>query len=242
MKLSEVRPSSQDNVSSRQLSADNRETELRQQITNLQEKKKSISNDREKTSEEKKKEKQAVQEEIQTLNNELRQYQIQKRQEEAAKKQEAMKEASQKAIEQDRNAEKDPDTAVFGNEDSGVLISLSSARKQILGMKRTMTLLKRKQGTATTEEEKADFQKRINNAARNIGKKITITEGDMKKPRDARKKGSNGGQLFDQPFHWKKQPDFLTAADEPEEPRRNLDSNRKKFFDTVSVFITPSHF
>lgn len=241
MNLSGIRPSSTDNVSSKQLSADNRETELRQQITNLQTKKKDISNDREKTSEEKKKEKQAVQEEIQALNNELRQYQIEKRQEEAAKKQEAMKEAAKKADEQDNDGEKEPAAAVFGDEDSGVLLSLSAAKKQILGMKRTMTLLERKQGSAATEEEKADFQKRINNAARNIGKKITITEGDMKKSRNTGQKNSNAGQLADQPFQWKKQPEIFTAADDPEEPyRKNLAANRKRFFDTVSVFLTPS--
>lgn len=250
MKISGSKPSSQENISSKQPSLDNHESELRKQITTLREEKKSISNDKDKTSEEKKKEKQAVQEELQSLSSELRQYQIQKRQEEAAKKREALKEAAKKqealkeaakdrdAREKDTDEEQVPVTAVFGNEQSGVLISLSAARKQILGMNRTLNSLKRKQGTAVTEEEKADIQKKINNAAKNIGKKITITEGSIPKTPNSRKKSTNARQVSDQPFNWKKQSEIVTAADDPEESYSgNLMVNRKKFFSTVSIFI-----
>lgn len=242
MKTSAVKPSSQENISSKQPSLDSHESELRKQITDLREQKKSISNDNDKTSEEKKKEKQAVQEEIQSLSSELRQYQIQKRQEEAAKKREALKEAAQDREARDRAAEDEPipEASMFGNEESGVLISLSAARKQIRGMNRTLNTLKRKQGTAVTEEEKADYQKKINNAAKNIGRKITITEGSMAKSSGSKnKKGSKAvQQISDQPFDWKKQPDIITAADDPEEFHGgSLAANRKKFFSTVSIFI-----
>lgn len=239
MKISGIKPSSQENISSKQPSLDNHESELRKQITNLQEEKKNISNDKDKTSEEKKKEKQALQEEIQSLSSELRQYQIQKRQEEAAKKQEALKEASKERDDKNKtdDEEQNPATTVFGNEESGVLISISAARKQILGMNRTLNTLKRKQGTAVTEEEKANLQKRINNAARNIGRKITITEGDTARIPNSRK-NTNDRQVNDQPFNWKKQSEIVTAADDPKELYSgNLIANRKKFFSTVSIFI-----
>lgn len=241
MKISAVKPSSQENISSKQPSLDSHESELRKQITTLREQKKSISYDNEKTSEEKKKEKQAVQEEIQSLSSELRQYQIQKRQEEAAKKREAMKEAAQEKEDRDKTVEEEQiPTAMFGNEESGVLISLSAARKQIRGMNRTLNTLKRKQGTAVTEEEKDDFQKKINNAAKNIGRKITITEDNMVKVSNInKKKGAKARQqISDQPFDWKRQPEIITAADDPEEYHGgNLIANRKKFFSTVSIFI-----
>lgn len=241
MKISAVKQSSQENISSKQPSLDSHESELRKQITTLREQKKSISNDNDKTSEEKKKEKQAVQEEIQSLSSELRQYQIQKRQEEAAKKREALKEAAQDREAREKAAEEEQIPAtMFGNEESGVLISLSAAKKQLRGMSRTLNTLKRKQGTAVTEEEKTDYQKKINNAAKNIGRKITITEASMTKGSGTNKKknGKTGQQLSDQPFDWKKKPDIVTAAEDPEESYRgNLAANRKKFFSTVSVFI-----
>lgn len=240
MKIPGAKLPSQDNISSKQPSLDNHETELRKQITDLREEKKNISNDKEKTSEEKKKEKQAVQEEIQTLSSELRQYQIQKRQEEAARKKEALKEAARD--DRDRDAEKEqlPGTTVFGNEESGVLISLSATKEQISGMKRIRTELERRQRTAATDEEKTDLQKKVNNVAKNIGKKITITEGSISNSQDSKnkKKGDNTKQLSDQAFDWKPQAETAAAANDSDEPYRgNLMADRKKFFSTVSVFI-----
>lgn len=244
MKISGAKPSSQENISSKQPSLDSHESELRKEITTLREQKKSISYDNDKTSAEKKKEKQAVQEEIQSLSSELRQYQIQKRQEEAAQKREALQEEAQAKETRDRADEKEsnPAATMFGNRESGVLVSLSAAGKQIQGMHRTLNTLKQKQGTAVTEEEKAHIQKKINNAAKNIGRKITITE-DSIAANPNHKKGAKAGQpLSDQPFDWKKQSEIVTAADTPEEDPvgfhgGNLTANRKKFFSTVSIFI-----
>lgn len=239
MNLSIIKPSSQNNVTSKQPSLDNHESELRKQITDLQEKKKTISNDKDKTSEEKKKEKQAVQEEIQTLSSELRQYQIQKRQEEAAKKQEAVKEAAKEASEKNTGKEQLSGTAVFGNEESGVLISLSTAKNQISGMKRIRTDLERRQRTAATDEEKTDLQKKVNNVAGNIGRKVTITEENVLQFRDSKKKGSHAKQGGDQVFDWKAQSEFVPAAGDSENIySRRLAANREKFFSTVSVFIS----
>ncbi len=244
MKISGTKPSSQENISSKQPSLDSHESELRQEITTLREQKKSISYDNDKTSAEKKKEKQAVQEEIQSLSSELRQYQIQKRQEEAAKKREALKEEAQEKEARDKADDEKaiPAAAMFGNEESGVLVSLSAAGKQIQGMHRTMSTLKQKQGTAVTEEEKANIQKKINNAAKNIGRKITITEDSMSANPNNKKGAKTRQPLSDQPFDWKKQSEIVTAADAPEEDPvgfhgGNLAANRKKFFSTVSVFI-----
>ena len=58
MKISGTKPSSQENISSKQPSLDSHESELRKEITTLREQKKSISYDNDKTSAEKKKEKQ----------------------------------------------------------------------------------------------------------------------------------------------------------------------------------------
>lgn len=240
MQLSRIKPSSQNNVSSKQqTSLDNHEMDLRKQISNLEEEKKSISNDKNKTNEEKKREKQAVQEEIQTLNSELRQYQIQKRQEEAAKKQEALKEAAKDASDKESKQDQDSEISTFGNEDSGVLISLSATKKQIANMQRIRTDLERKQRTAVTDEDKSDLQKKAANVTRNIGRKITITEGSISNSRNSKKKGANTKQnLSDQPFDWKASSDMISTTDTPEEPYKgNLIANRKKFFSTVSIFI-----
>ena len=238
MNISAVKPSSQNNITSKRSSLDNHESELRRQITDLQEKKKTISNDKEKTSEEKKKEKQAVQEEIQTLSSELRQYQIQKRQEEAARKQESLKEAANDSDEKDTDKENTPPATVFGNKESGVLISLSATKDQIMNMRRIRSDLARRQRTAVTDDEKADLQKKINNVARNIGRKVTITEENVSKFKDSKKKGTAAKPDNHQAFDWKEQSEILNVSNDQEEPYLgNLIQNRKKFFSTVSIFI-----
>jgi len=238
MNLSAIRPSSQNNTASERSSLDTHESRLRKQIADLQEKKKTVSNDKDKTSEEKKKEKQAIQEEIQTLNSELRQYQIQKRQEEAAQKQEALKEAANDSGEKNADREYDPAAAVFGNKESGVLISLSATKDQLLNMRRIRSDLARRQRTAVTDEEKTDLQKKMNTVAKNIGRKVTITEETVSKFRDSKKKGTDAKPDNHQNFDWKEPSEIVNTANDPEEPYRgNLIQNRKKFFSTVSIFI-----
>ena len=237
MNLSAVKPSSQTNITSKQSSLDNHENELRRQITDLQEKKKTISNDKDKTSEEKKKEKQAVQDEIQSLSRELRQYQVQKRQEEAARKQELSKEAAGNSSE--KNAEKErPTEAVSGDRESGVLITLSATRDQILNMRRVHSGLARRQRTAVTDEEKADLQKKINNVAKNIGRKVTITEENVSQFKASKKKQADAKPENHQPFDWKGQSGIVNASKYAAEPSNlNLIQNRQKLFSTVSIFI-----
>ncbi len=242
MKLSEVNLSSQNKIPEKRSSLDDHESRLRRQISDLQEKQKTITNDKDKTNEEKKKEKQAVQEEIQTLSSELRRYQIQKRQEEASKKQEAAKEAARETNEQDSDKKPDPDSAVYGNTKDGVLISLSATKGQLANMRQVRTTLERRRRTASTDEEKADLQKKVNNVARNIGKKVTITEENVSKLRTAGKKksGTEGSKLNDQAFDWKSQSEIAAAASEPTEDifRGNLAASRERFFSTVSIFIS----
>lgn len=241
MKISGSKSFSQDNVPSKQPSLDQHESDLRKQITDLQQKKQSISNDKTKTSEEKEKEKQAVQEKIQTLSSELRQYQIQKRQEEVSQKQEALKEAVRDAEGKNKDREQASEATVFGNGESGVLISLSATKEQISNMKRIRADLERRQRVAVTDEEKGSLQKKINNAAKNIGKKITITENSIANSRDPKKKSNHIKQGNDQAFNWKGQAEIASTADDREESYRgNLAENRKRFFSTVSIFITPA--
>ena len=248
MKVTSANLSSQSNVSSKRPSLDNHESELRKQITDLQGKKKSISNAKDKTNEEKREERQAVQEEIQTLNNELRQYQIKKRQEEAAKKAEDLKEANKEAEKESNTKESENEESgigqpakpiVFGNKDAGVLISLSATKEQIAHMKRIRSGLQRKQRTAATDEEKRNLQDKVNNVSKNLGKKVTITEDAVSKYHESKRKGTDKKQVPNQTFDWKEQTAIVNAAEEPEQPYGgSLFANRKKFFSTVSVFVS----
>ena len=63
-----------------------------------------------------------------------------------------------------------------GEADTGVIISLSTAKEQIDGMKKVRTDLKGKLLTAQTEEEKADLQEKIDNITQNIADKVKETQ------------------------------------------------------------------
>lgn len=157
---------------------DSFEINIRKQITQLEEKMKDISEDEEKTAEQKTKERQAAQEQLQNLNNELRQHRLQKQQEEAAKKQAAAKQAMEDAEPAPAPAgtAAEPAPVVFGDKETGVMISLSATKEQLAGMVRIRTRLEGKQRTAESEEERAALQKKINNLSRGIGQKATATK------------------------------------------------------------------
>ena len=63
-----------------------------------------------------------------------------------------------------------------GAADTGVIISLSTTKEQIAGMKKVRTDLQGKLRTAQTEEEKADLQEKIDNITQNIGDKVKETQ------------------------------------------------------------------
>lgn len=57
-----------------------------------------------------------------------------------------------------------------------MIISLSTAKEQIAGMKKVRTDLQGKLRTAQTEEEKADLQEKIDNITQNISDKVKETQ------------------------------------------------------------------
>ncbi len=63
-----------------------------------------------------------------------------------------------------------------GAADTGVIISLSTAKEQIDGMKKVRKDLQGKLRIAQTEEEKADLQEKIDNITQNIGDKVKETQ------------------------------------------------------------------
>ena len=162
-------------------SRDNYERKIKNQISALEDKMEAISNDEETPAEEKKKIKQAAQEQLDNLNQELREYEIRKRQEEAEKKREAIKAAQEAANSDPAETESEEGGIPFfeglSGEEAGVMITLSATKEQIAGMVRLRTNLEGKQRTASTEEEKAELQKKINRVSKGIGQQI-ITAKD----------------------------------------------------------------
>ncbi|MDE7275797.1 MAG: hypothetical protein K2N98_02915, partial [Lachnospiraceae bacterium] len=63
-----------------------------------------------------------------------------------------------------------------GEADTGVIISLSTTKEQIAGMKKVQTDLQGKLRAAQTEEEKADLQEKIDNITQNISDKVKETQ------------------------------------------------------------------
>ncbi len=105
---------------------------------------------------------QELQQQISDLNMQLRQHQVEQRRE---------KQQKQSSF----------DDLLGGNQktgvaDTGVIISLSTTKEQIAGMKKVRTDLQGKLRTAQTEEEKADLQEKIDNITQNIGDKVKETQ------------------------------------------------------------------
>lgn len=103
-----------------------------------------------------------LQQQISDLNMQLRQHQTEQRRE---------KQQKQSSF----------DDMIGGNQktgaaDTGVIISLSTTKEQIAGMKKVRTDLQGKLRTAQTEEEKADLQEKIDNITQNIGNKVKETQ------------------------------------------------------------------
>lgn len=160
MSVANVNGSAKGNTLMSQSKQDNYEKKIQNQIANLQEKMKNINNNRKMSAEQKSNEKKKIQEQIQDLNSKLRQYQVQKKQKETAEQ-------------TDENDNKNDNQITGVSEaDSGVIISLSSTKEQIAGMKKIRTNLQGKLRTARTEEEKEALQKKINKVNEDIGVKV----------------------------------------------------------------------
>lgn len=135
---------------------------IQNQIADAQKQLQELSSNKDMTQEEKMTKRQELQQQISDLNVQLRQHQIEQRRETQQKKSSF-------------------DDMIGGNQrtdaaDTGVIISLSTTKEQIAGMKKVRTDLQGKLRTAQTEEEKADLQEKIDNITQNIGDKVKETQ------------------------------------------------------------------
>ena len=135
---------------------------IQNQIANAQKQLQELSSNKDMTQEEKMTKRQELQQQISDLNMQLRQHQTEQRRE---------KQQKQSSF----------DDMIGGNQktgvaDTGVIISLSTTKEQIAGMKKVRTDLQGKLRTAQTEEEKADLQEKIDNITQNIGDKVKETQ------------------------------------------------------------------
>ena len=174
-----------------QSTQDSHEQNLQKQILSLQEKMRDITYNNEMSSEEKNDQKKALQEKIQNLNSELRQYQLQKRQEETEKrKAEASRKKQEEAMRAEENEKTDADAENAGEEivlfpESNVstsILSNSNTKEHLASLQKVRNDLEGKLRTASSEEEKARLQKRINKVSKGIGVKVktikdTIADG-----------------------------------------------------------------
>ena len=135
---------------------------LQNQIADAQKQLQELSSNKDMSQEEKMAKQQELQQQISDLNVQLRQHQMEQRRE---------KQQKQSSF----------DDMIGGNQktgvaDTGVIISLSTTKEQIVGMKKVRTDLQGKLRTAQTEEEKADLQEKIDNITQNIGNKVKETQ------------------------------------------------------------------
>lgn len=135
---------------------------IQNQIADAQKQLQELSSNKDMTQEEKMTKQQELQQQISDLNVQLRQHQMEQRRE---------KQQKQSSF----------DDMIGGNQktgaaDTGVIISLSTTKEQIAGMKKVRTDLQGKLRTAQTEEEKADLQEKIDNITQNIGDKVKETQ------------------------------------------------------------------
>lgn len=179
MSVANVNGSEKSNTLVNQSKQDNYEKSIQNQIANLQGKMKNISNNQKMSTEQKSNEKKKIQEQIQDLNSKLRQYQVQKKQ----------KEAAEQTDEDD--IENDNQITGVSEVDSGVIISLSSTKEQIAGMKKIRTNLQGKLRTAATEEEKEALQEKINKVNEDIGVKVGENRETIMEYRETEKEKAN---------------------------------------------------
>lgn len=176
MNVGSVNASGQSIMFTSQSKQDNYEKDIEKQIATLQEKMKNINNDKEMSMEEKINEKKKLQEQIQALNNELRQYQAQKRQKEAAERQEAVKRAAENNI---QPKQKEKTQTGLGEMETGVILSLSTTKEQMEGIRKLRADLQGKLRTAKAAEEKEDLQEKLNKLNERIGKKIQESQNTI---------------------------------------------------------------
>ena len=135
---------------------------IQNQIADAQKQLQELSSNKDMSQEEKMNKRQELQQQISDLNVQLRQHQMEQRRE---------KQQKQSSFDDMIGGKQETGTA-----DTGVIISLSTAKEQIAGMKKLRTDLEGKLRTAETDEARESLQKKIDGLTDDIYEKIKETQ------------------------------------------------------------------
>ena len=139
---------------------------IQNQIADAQKQLQELSSNKELTQEEKMMKRQEIQQQISDLNMQLRQHQMESRMQAQQK--------NGNSFDDMLGGSQNTDTA--GSADMGVLISLSTTKEQIAGMKKVRTDLEGKLRTAESDEARESLQKKIDNLTEDIYEKVKETQ------------------------------------------------------------------
>ena len=166
------------------LTTDSYSRSIQNQIANAQKQLQELSSNKNMTLEEKMAKRQEIQQQISDLNMQLRQHQMETR---------MRAQQSNNEFDKMLGGKQNADTAE--NADMGVLVSLSTTKDQIEGMKKVRTDLEGKLRVASSDEERASLQEKINKLSEDMSEKIKETQDtisdyrktekdEMQKPQD----------------------------------------------------------
>lgn len=166
------------------LATDSYSRSIQNQIATAQKQLQELSSNKNMTLEEKMAKRQEIQQQISDLNMQLRQHQMETR---------MRAQQSNNEFDKMLGGKQNADTAE--NADMGVLVSLSTTKDQIEGMKKVRTDLEGKLRVASSDEERESLQEKINKLSEDMSEKIKETQDtisdyrktekdEMQKPQD----------------------------------------------------------
>ena len=140
--------------------------DIQKQIADAQKQLQELSSNKDMTQEEKMTKRQEIQQQISDLNMQLRQHHMEMRMQAQQKNGDSF----------DDMLGGSRDTGTAGSADMGVLISLSTTKEQIAGMKKVRTDLEGKLRTAATDEARESLQEKIDSLTEDIYVKVKETQ------------------------------------------------------------------
>ena len=140
--------------------------DIQKQIADAQKQLQELSSNKDMTQEEKMMKRQEIQQQISDLNMQFRQHQMETR----------MQAQQKNGNSFDDMLGGSQNAGTTGNADMGVLISLSTTKEQIAGMKKVRTDLEGKLRTAESDEARESLQKKIDNLTEDIYEKVKETQ------------------------------------------------------------------
>ena len=150
---------------------------IQNQIADAQKQLQELSSNKDMTQEEKMTKRQEIQQQISDLNMQLRQHQMEIRMQ--------VQQRNGNGFDEMLGENQNTDTA--GNANMGVLVSLSTTKDQIAGMKKVRTDLEGKLRTATTDDEKASLQEKIDKLTADMSEKAKEIQDTISDYRKAEK-------------------------------------------------------